>query len=107
MNISDILKTKLLWGATTLFFSRVLVSMVDLDFLLLLPFVVEETFECREINLGTFLLLKFLQCQAPVWICCCSPLLKKTTTHLRQLRKSTGEFSRSAQGTPEKTIKKL
>jgi len=37
---------------------------------------------------------------------CCSPLLKKTTTHLGQLRKSTGEFSRSAQGTPKLTIKK-
>jgi len=38
---------------------------------------------------------------------CGSPLLKKTTTHLGQLRKSTGEFSRSAQGTPKLTIKKL
>jgi len=27
---------------------------------------------------------------------CCSPLLRKTTTHLGQLRKSTGEFGRSA-----------
>jgi len=38
---------------------------------------------------------------------CGSPLLKKTTTHLGQLRKSTGEFDRSAQGTPMLTIKKL
>ena len=30
-----------------------------------------------------------------------------TTTHLGQLRKSTGEFGRSAQGTPMLTIKKL
>jgi len=38
---------------------------------------------------------------------CGSPLLKKTTTHLGQLRKSTGEFGRSAQSTPKLTIKKL
>ena len=38
---------------------------------------------------------------------CCSPLLKKTTTHLGQLRESTGEFGRSAQGTPKLTITKL
>ena len=38
---------------------------------------------------------------------CCSPLLRKTTTHLGQLRKSTGEFGRGAQGTPKSTIKKL
>jgi len=40
-------------------------------------------------------------------ILCGSPLLKKTTTHLGQLRKSTGEFSRSGQGTPKLTSKKL
>jgi len=34
-------------------------------------------------------------------------VLKKTTTHLGQLRKSTGEFGRSAQGTPKLTIRKL
>jgi len=38
---------------------------------------------------------------------CWSPLLKKTTTHLGQLRKSTGEFDRSTQGMPKLTIKKL
>jgi len=38
---------------------------------------------------------------------CCSPLLKKTTTHLGQLRKSTGEFGRSPQGKPKLTITKL
>ena len=38
---------------------------------------------------------------------CCSPLLKTITTHLEQLRESTDEFSRSAQGTPKLTIKKL
>ena len=38
---------------------------------------------------------------------CCCPLLKKTATHLGQLRKSTGEFGRSAQGTPKLTITKL
>ena len=43
----------------------------------------------------------------PVQHVCCSPLLKKTPTHLGQLRKSTGEFGQSAQGTPKLTIKKL
>jgi len=38
---------------------------------------------------------------------CGSTLLKRTTTHLGQLRESTGEFRRSAQGTPKLTIKKL
>jgi len=38
---------------------------------------------------------------------CGNPLLKKTTTHLGQLCESTGEFSRSVQGTPKLTIKKL
>jgi len=38
---------------------------------------------------------------------CGSPLLKKNSTRLGQLRKSTGEFGRSAQGTPNLTIKKL
>jgi len=38
---------------------------------------------------------------------CDSSLLKKNSTRLGQLRKSTGEFSRSAQGTPMLTSKKL
>ena len=38
---------------------------------------------------------------------CGSPLLKKTTTRLGQLRKTTDEFSWSAQGTPKLTIEKL
>ena len=38
---------------------------------------------------------------------CGSSLLKKISTRLGQLRKSTGEFGRSAQGTPKLTIKKL
>ena len=38
---------------------------------------------------------------------CCSSLLTKTTTHLGKLRKSAGEFGRSAQGTPKLTITKL
>jgi len=37
---------------------------------------------------------------------CCSPLLRKTTTHLGQLRKSTDELGRSVQGTPKLVIKK-
>jgi len=40
-------------------------------------------------------------------VLCGSPLLKKTTTHLGQPRESTGEFSRSVQGTPKLTITKL
>ena len=38
---------------------------------------------------------------------CGSPLLKKPTTHSGQPRESTGEFSRSVQGKPKLTIKKL
>jgi len=33
--------------------------------------------------------------------------MKKNSTRLGQLRESTGEFGRSAQGTPKSTIKKL
>jgi len=51
------------------------------------------------------LLLNYLPQQAASM--CCSPLLKTTTTHLGQLHESTGEFGRSAQGTPKLTIKKL
>jgi len=51
--------------------------------------------------------LNFLAMTCQTVRLCCSPLLKKTTTHLGQLCKSTGEFSRSAQGTPKLTIKKL
>ena len=38
---------------------------------------------------------------------CGSFLLKKNSTRLGQLRKNTGEFGRSVQGTPKLTIKKL
>jgi len=40
-------------------------------------------------------------------LCDSSLLKKKNSTRLGQLRKSTGEFSRSAQGTPMLTSKKL
>jgi len=39
--------------------------------------------------------------------CGSSFLKKKNSTCLGRLRKSTGEFGRSAQGTPKLTIKKL
>jgi len=51
MSISDVLKTKLFWGATTIFFvvGCRLVWWTWI-FLLSLPIVVEDTFGCREIK---------------------------------------------------------
>jgi len=67
MSISDVLKTKLFWGATTIsFFLECRLVWWAWIFLLLQPFVVEDTFGTEKYNLGTFLLLTFLQCQAPV-----------------------------------------
>ena len=40
-------------------------------------------------------------------VCGSSLLKKKNSTRLGQLRESTGEFGRSAQGTPKLTVKKL
>jgi len=53
------------------------------------------------LQFGTFI----ISCFAAV--CGSSLLKKKNSTRLGQLRENTGEFGRSAQGTPKLTIKKL
>jgi len=63
----------------------------------------------RSHYVGCCLILLFAH--PAVWIifrveCGSSLLQKKNSTRFGQLRKSTGEFSRSAQGTPKLTIKK-
>jgi len=51
MSISDVLNTKLFWGATAIsFFLGCRLVWWTWIFLLLLPVVVEDTFGCREIK---------------------------------------------------------